>query len=128
MSTSFTQQAFLTGSRVYGSPGPGSDVDLVVPMYEAAFSNLARLLAEADPDDPDRVEFTTYKDEEGVPAAMTIRYGVLNLIGAANPELWRAWLAGSVEAMVLGVRENRAVTREEAVKIISRYRAEAVKG
>jgi hypothetical protein len=68
--------AFITGSRAYGNPGPGSDLDLVVLMTPAAEDQLRRVLG----------------CEKGA-----IRAGALNLVVTNDPDEYALWQVGTLQ-------------------------------
>lgn len=88
------QLAFVTGSRVYGTPREDSDVDLCVVISSEDLAVLTELA-----------------DGDGASSA-SIRFGKLNLI-ALTPANYEAWLE-STETLKL----RKPVTRDEAVTVI----------
>jgi hypothetical protein len=87
-------QSFLTGSRVYGTPTPDSDIDLCVVVSS---EHLAMLTELADGDGK---------------SSNSIRFGKLNLI-CLSPVNFTAWQE-STERLTA----RKPVTREDAVKEI----------
>lgn len=71
--------AFITGSRVYGRPGPGSDIDLVIRCDEAT----AEALRKASDPGP------------------SIRFGKLNVLVCTTDEEYRVWLEGTRQLKLL---------------------------
>ena len=74
-------RAFLTGSRVYGSPRVTSDVDLVVLVSPETLDQLA-LLSDGPPGDYDS-------------PSVSLRFGRLNLICVSEPEDAADWAVGT---------------------------------
>jgi predicted nucleotidyltransferase len=98
--------AFLTGSRVYGTPREDSDIDLAVLMSSAELGALLRL---ADP------EAQGHEYEDGV----SIRFGNLNLIVFCAKDEFDAWRSATQELIA-----RKPVTRAEAVLAIDAKLAE----
>lgn len=73
---------FLTGSRVYGTPKEGSDVDFVVFLPENAESTLGSKADKA-------------KKRYGNRAGSCFYFGGLNLIVETNPKKVVAWYEGT---------------------------------
>lgn len=97
--------AFLVGSRVYGTPREDSDIDLVVRIdHEQA--QMIRALA-----DPPKGN-----DPVGV-----VRFGKLNLIICETDGGYEAWREGMDE--VMDEFRSGPVTRDRAMEIFHQYRA-----
>lgn len=88
--------AFLTGSRVYGTPHADSDVDLCVVLSEENL-NLLRELCDGDPGS----------------GGDSLRFGKLNLICFTVAECAEPWRVATERLIV-----RKPVTRDEAVKEI----------
>lgn len=90
------ENAFVTGSQVYGKPGPDSDTDLVV-MVEPGDS--VRLVIAAGG------------------AKFPLRFGTMNLIMVYDETVFNAWKAAKSLCLYRQAEWKRPLTREEAVKI-----------
>lgn len=92
--------AILTGSHAYGTPGPDSDVDLVVFANRETREKLFELLG---PIDPTKREY---------PAGdLSLRCGRLNLIVVGDAGHHKEWERGTAQLVA-----RRPVTRAEAVE------------
>ena len=85
-------EAFLTGSRVYGSPRPDSDIDLVIHVDSATRQFLIEM-----------------GDNKNLP----VRFGNLNLIPLTDKAEVERWYEATQE-----LYRRRPVTRDEAVKFM----------
>lgn len=109
-------KAFITGSHAYGTPGPDSDVDVVVRCDLDVVAKLTALL-----DQP-------VADETGEPGKdypqLHVRSGRLNLLLCASDERFDVWREGTAELKTLA-----PVTRDAAVAHFKalRERREAAK-
>lgn len=92
--------SFLTGSRVYGTPRPDSDIDLVVLVTE---EDLARL-REVGTVRPQHTGYNTFE-------SCSLYFGNLNLIAVTKPDEYTAWLIGTNN-----LRDHAPVTRAQAVQ------------
>lgn len=86
--------AFITGSRVYGTPNDTSDVDLVVLLPSAVIETLRN-----------------YSEDKH-----TLRFGKLNVLAldesqAEHVEFYQKW-----ETVTNGLIERKPVTRDEAIE------------
>ena len=101
--------AFATGSRIYGTPRDGSDLDLVIRVSDPA--TLALIAALADPvsaeQKPSAANFGT----------ASFRFGQLNLIVAHTDAQYATWAEGTAELLA-----RAPVTRDEAVAVFKRLR------
>lgn len=89
--------AFLTGSQVYGTPTPESDVDLCVQMSWADMNALTRFADSISGSLPDAQKF-----------------GKLNLLILEDWK-FRAWKRGTEDLVA-----RKPVTREEAIAVLDR--------
>lgn len=117
--------AFLTGSRKYGTPRLDSDYDLCVLVSDDDFQELKRLYK------PDRNVFGRlvswiwkgHEDEnestngDGT-VGFPLKFGPLNLLVFRSEELFLAWLRGTNECL-----QKTPRTRDEAIAIIKKYRS-----
>lgn len=105
-----TTPGFLTGSRAYGTPKPGSDTDVVVYMERKEADHLLAL----------HPACTIKTGGYGEPGAdsFSFRFGDLNLIVVTSLPLYDAWREGTEDLV-----EAAPVTRDFAVKILSQKRA-----
>lgn len=102
--------AFVTGSRVYGIPKENSDIDLVVLISDEDWEHLAMAS-----DDENSVNEYGTKNK-------SIRFGNLNLLVTTEQKDFDVWMKGTEE-----LKARRPVERDEAVKLFSGLRAEAEK-
>lgn len=93
--------AVLTGSQVYGTPAPESDVDLVVLCDGDTQVLLATLLSGEKPENPG----------SGPRGGISLRAGRLNLILTDDPEQVERWREGTLD-----LKARAPVTRAEAVE------------
>lgn len=89
--------AFLTGSRVYGTPRPDSDIDLVI-LVDGLTGDALELLKEGDG---------------------AIRFGRLNLIACYDKQDFLNWKKGTDQLREIARLEG-PVTREQARKHLRR--------
>ena len=89
--------SFITGSRVYGTPRPDSDVDLVVLVDE----DTATLLR-------------TLSDDKGA-----VRFGRLNLVVCTSPEEYSVWRLGTTQML----RAKAKFSRQQAKLVLDKLRA-----
>lgn len=94
--------AFLTGSRAYGTPREDSDVDLVVLVSDSDMDALNRLATDDDGEE-------TYGDS----TSASLRFGNLNLICMTDPASFGAWKEATAELIA-----RKPVTRDKAVQVI----------
>lgn len=92
-------KAFLTGSRVYGTPKPWSDIDLVVRMSEEDLTALMQSGMASG--------FHPYPENDSA----SLKFGNLNLICVTSDRMFDAWMKGTEELSVKG-----PVTRTEAIE------------
>lgn len=107
-------RSFLTGSRVYGTPRPDSDVDLVVLMESEEIQALA-LLADSNKDVSSGASRAVYD------SGSCLRFGRLNLIAHWDRDVFDAWRAATEE-----LAKAKPVTREHAIEAIKARIAKAV--
>lgn len=88
--------AFLTGSRVYGTPRPDSDWDLCI-LPDQRTADMLEMLRD---------------EETGI-----IRFGVMNLIVLRDRETFDLWRQGTDELFAM-----RPVTRDFAIKHLQKFR------
>ena len=100
--------AILTGSHVYGTPGPKSDVDLVVLLAPAEAADLARIMGGS---------LERHGDAQ-YPVA-SFRAGMLNVIVETEPDRFEVWVRGTEQLV-----KQAPVDRETAVELFSRLREE----
>lgn len=102
--------AFVTGSRAYGKPKVGSDVDLVVLVSK---EDMAILKQTADP-------VATLHPEYGDIVSVPLRFGKLNLIVTTSAIDYGVWLKGTerLEAMA----SHEPVSRATAVDLFKALR------
>lgn len=111
-----------TGSRVYGTPRPDSDWDLVLFVTE----NVARWLAEGADSSftvTDTDEYIIHPYPDGAPYVtkhIAMRFGKLNVIAMWDEREFVGWSRAT--AMLHGWRP---VTRDDAIKAIDKHIAQA---
>lgn len=97
--------AFISGSRAYGSPSKSADIDLVIKVSEETHQKLRKLAGVADkPQDP-------------------IRFGLLNLICLTTDEDMAVWKVGTEQ-----MAQEKPVSRDHAIKILDKLRESIGKG
>lgn len=97
------KEAFLTGSRVYGTPKRGSDIDLVVTLAYGSTKLLEPLADEI---------IGSYDDGD-----LSLRFGKLNLLVLPEKKAL-AWRVGTEKLM-----EQGPVTREFAKQELDKWEA-----
>lgn len=104
-------KSFVTGSRVYGTPRPDSDIDLVVLL---SCPDLSRLIDAADnQDDLGSPGGEHYED------GRSLRFGTLNLLCVTDKKHFDVWAKGTEELYA-----KRPVTRDQAIMHLSKLRQE----
>ena len=103
-----TENAFLTGSRAYGTPKKVSDIDLVIMTDEETAMKIAPL-----------ADTETFDAYEGM-GHISVQFGKLNLIMCWTQEAYNVWV--NTTATLLA---KKPVTREEAVDLFNKMRKEA---
>lgn len=106
--------AIVTGSRVYGTPKPDSDIDLVVLVTKDDIRAMRDL---ADEDNS-----TDYENPDYGAGGLTasLRFGKLNLLCCTTPEQVDVWRRGTAALKIVA-----PVTREVAVKLFQMLQREA---
>lgn len=117
-------KAFLTGSRVYGSPRGNSDIDLVVFLTPRELEELRQV---ADSSDEDRID---KKDSDGGPQFMngpaaSLRFGKLNLICVTDPLAYAVWLNGTKILTREAEKSSGPVLRPVAIAFFEALRRSA---
>lgn len=107
-------KAFITGSRAYGTPRDGSDVDLVVLVTHAEAAVLkANANANADSeDDPRRGHDSDTPDFD--PSSIPLRFSGLNLLVFTSPVAFALWHECTA-ALKRRARDGFPVTRDQAI-------------
>lgn len=111
--------SILTGSQVYGRPGPKSDVDLVVLLSPADIEKLRALAdpgSDAKPGNSDGGPQTI----DGLSASL--KFGRLNLICVADPLAFEVWRRGTRSLLIESERTSAPVPRELAVAFFDMLR------
>ncbi len=104
-------KAFLTGSRAYGFPNLGSDIDLVALVDDV---DLAKLCDVADKiSDFGSPGGTHYED------GCALRFGILNLICVTDTNHFETWKQGTDE-----LKAKAPVERDVAVEHLKKLRQE----
>ena len=100
--------AFLTGSRVYGTPRPESDTDLMVLLSSAEVELLAASqIPSAKPNSGNGSNWGSF------------RFGNLNVIATCDPALFEVWRRCTDELL-----ERKPVTRAQAVEHFKKLEGE----
>lgn len=96
---------FFTGSRVYGTPRRGSDLDLVLLVDEG---EVAELLA---------VTQDTFHDSSNYPGKTSkpFQFGQMNVIACYTREVYDAWREARDRCVALKATAGRPISRDEAV-------------
>lgn len=103
--------AFLTGSRVYGSPTPKSDVDLVVRVDQVTKDAIHRLSDNPSPRDNGWLEGP-------------VRFGKLNLILCVTDEEYAVWKVGTARMLRLQAEDKQTFDKATAKGVLDAYRDE----
>lgn len=93
--------AFITGSRAYGTPRSDSDIDVVVRIEQPEIDKLKRLGI---------IGFTTPNNQYDIRSGCQFRTGPLNLICIPDDNYFAAWKRGTEE-----LAGRRPVTRDDAI-------------
>lgn len=111
--------AFLTGSRVYGKPQPGSDIDLCVLVTPTDFD---LLFAAAHPQSGPSSDIGSRDTRSTLIGkdSIAVRYGKLNVLMTTNPEMYEAWRAATLSLTALK-DHGGPVTREKAVEVFTKH-------
>lgn len=104
--------AFLTGSRAYGKPSDGSDVDLVVFVGDERSMTVLESLQERP-----AVEGNASGGAPVQGQSASLRFGRLNVIAVTDPAKYRAWLVGTRQLVDEYRRTGVAVERARAVAL-----------
>lgn len=103
-------KALLTGSRMYGRPGPDSDIDLVVQVPREVADALADFAPEACSTQWRKGAKT--EDGEYPIDSVAFRFGVLNLITVFDDVTFDAWKIATDTCVAMG-----PINREAAIAI-----------
>lgn len=102
-------ESFVTGSRVYGTPRPDSDIDLVVLVSEQDLSRLEEMAAKINdfgsPGGPN------YDD------GRSLRFSNLNLLCVTCKKHFDIWKQGTAELKAMA-----PVTRDKAIEHLAALR------
>jgi predicted nucleotidyltransferase len=112
-------KAFLTGSQIYGTPRPDSDIDLVVWLSIGDLEKV-RELTKPKLTIWERISNCFVEKEEdeyhGCDSAV-FRFGSLNLLVVTTEKAYNDWRDGTEE-----LRAMSPVTREQAIETFRRKR------
>lgn len=109
------QQVLFTGSRCYGTPGPKSDIDLVLKCNKQTSYCLGQIYADSICDDYGN-EFPDADSYSYNMCDVAMRIGPINLICVSNIPHWRAWVNGTADLLAMKMDERlNTPTREHAV-------------
>jgi predicted nucleotidyltransferase len=95
--------AFLTGSHIYGDPGPDSDIDLVIKTDYETFQKLIQLC--------DQYE-----------GRKSIKFGDLSIICCTSDDEFAMWRLGTSGIERLSHRKNKPYNKSMAKKILDKLR------
>lgn len=102
--------SFLTGSHVYGTPGPESDIDLVVRVSSQEAEKLQ--------EQADKVCGRQYKNlDENL---VILRFGKLNLICCITNNQLSAWREATEAALDESTLRGHPLKKKEVVPIFQR--------
>lgn len=104
--------AFLTGSRAYGTPRTDSDTDIVMLMSEEDLQGLYQIHGPGDDVDED----PSFSTNNGKPTNYSFKIGRANLICMTDPEDFQAWKSAT-EVLI----RNKPVTRDLAIQTIDLF-------
>lgn len=97
--------AFLTGSRVYGSPAPDSDIDIAVLLSHGEIAQLLNLSKQNE------------EVSETPGATCSIRFGNLNIIATHIETEFAAWLIATRD-----LEKVKPVPKEDCCKHFDKVR------
>lgn len=109
-------RAFITGSRAYGRPRPGSDTDLVVLMDP---ETIEKLIPHAD---------SHHRGSAETAVDASVNFGALNLICVADPRDYAWWRDGTAQLKDEFARHPDRLPgaiRERAIGVLEDMRAAA---
>lgn len=107
--------AFITGSRAYGTPREDSDIDLVILCNEDVAGRL-RELADAGDEFPASV---------AGPNSFSIRFGKLNIIACFDKKVYDLWRQGTLELQYKsGWGLHSPISRDDAIAHFDKLRNE----
>ncbi len=95
-------QALLTGSRAYGIPNPGSDVDIVIRMELEDVNMLKQAY-------PEMLAGKDYPEPNS--DTVIFNFGAINLLCVTSDRVFAEWIQGTLD-----LRQQGPVTREFAVR------------
>lgn len=98
--------AFITGSRAYGSPRPNSDIDLVIRV-----DSRTRLMLETLSDNPKTDKY----------GSVIVRFGRLNLLLCETDEEFATWVVGT-NKMLVDKRKGISTNRDDAKNLFDMLR------
>jgi hypothetical protein len=111
------QRAFLTGSRVYGTPKSGSDLDVVMLLSPGDFEIAAKFVRDKG------LIGGSAQNETGLMyggVSFSVQAGPFNLIVTKDPALYQTWVEGTRELQSIA-----PVSRDEAVEVFTALREQA---
>jgi Nucleotidyltransferase domain len=123
------ENAILTGSRVYGTPTPDSDLDVVMLMDAKQIAKFAALVGEGYHQSNILVRYGLsctikintmfHKMVNDLSEWTNTHQGTVNLLLVDTSEAFEAWKIGTEE-----LTARKPVTRDEAVEVFQRLREE----
>ena len=105
-------RAFLTGSRVYGTPREDSDVDMVVFLSREEVVTLRGLGEQLEP---------ALGGYDVTTESFPLRFGRLNLLVCLTEAAYNTWRAGT-DALVAQFAAGDTPTRDEAIAVFRKLR------
>lgn len=106
------KDAFITGSRAYGTPREDSDIDLVI---RCSPEDAEILLGWNEATQEERMQGAAAYGEEGI---LQVRYGRLNLILCTDDYRYAEWVEGTA-----WLKASAPVTRDQAIALFEKIRS-----
>lgn len=106
--------AFITGSRIYGEPNNDSDIDVVIKLNITDTDKIIRVLTSAG---------QKVTENRGDYAGQTsIKIGALNLLVCHSDKTFFAWSTGTEMLKRERTIAGRPLSRERAIEVFSYLR------
>lgn len=108
--------AFITGSRAFGTPRQDSDVDLVVLVSKEDAQTLFAQFYDTE----DKASMLTKLQMamNMAPNSFPLHIGKLNLIVCSDEKVYNGWLAGTASLKAQAMSGTPA-TRDDAIKVFN---------
>lgn len=114
--------SFFTGSRIYGTPKPESDLDLCLLVTDREYDLLAAL-ADRSPDHKTFLAGSEAGQGKWNTKTRSFRFGRLNILATTDTEMYRAWKSAT-EGLQKAQEIMGPVSREQAVAAFQKYEKE----